>query len=132
MLSNREKELVTLAYYQGSADNYKLSVGAEKFETLDKAVIESSLSVLEELGLRLPQIGELEDYFKEMEEITLYLCKESNRWDVNYVVKHSTFKGTHTVGDLVSIVVIVILWVESLEVVRLKIMQSDEELCEII
>ena len=52
-------------------------------------------------------------------------------WDVNYVVKHSTFKGTHTVGDLVSIVVIVILWVESLEVVRLKIMQ-DEELCEII
>jgi len=47
------------------------------------------------------------------------------------VVKHSTFKGTHTVGDLVSIVVIVILWVESLEVVRLKIMQ-DEELCEII
>ena len=61
MLSNREKELVTLAYYQGSADNYKLSVGAEKFETLDKAVIESSLSVLEELGLRLPQIGELED-----------------------------------------------------------------------
>jgi len=47
------------------------------------------------------------------------------------VAKHNTFKGTHTVGDLVSIVVIVILWVESLEVVRLKIMQ-DEELCEII
>ena len=131
MLSNREKELVTLAYYQGSADNYKLSVGAEKFETLDKAVIESSLSVLEELGLRLPQIGELEDFFKEMEEITLYLCKESNRWGVNYVAKHNTFKGTHTVGDLVSIVLIVILWVESLEVVRLKIMQ-DEELCKVV
>jgi hypothetical protein len=79
MLSNREKELVTLAYYQGSADNYKLSVGSEKFTTLDKAVIESTLSVLEELGLRLPQLGELEEYFAELEEITLYLCKESNR-----------------------------------------------------
>ena len=79
MLSNREKELVTLAYYQGSSDNYKLSVSSDKFANLDKAVIESALSVLEELGLRLPQIGELDDYFKEMEEITLYLCKESNR-----------------------------------------------------
>jgi hypothetical protein len=79
MLSNREKELVTLAYYQGSCDNYKLSVSSEKFANLDKAVIESSLSVLEELGLRLPQLGELDEYFKEMEEITLYLCKESNR-----------------------------------------------------
>ena len=131
MLSNREKELVTLAYYQGSADNSKLSVGLEKFETLDKAVVESSLSVLEELGLRLPQLGELDEYFKEMEEITLYLCKESNRWGVNYVAKHNTFKGTHIVGDLVSIVVTVILWVESLEVVRLKIIQ-DEEFCKII
>ena len=132
MLSNREKELVTLAYYQGSADNYKLSVGAEKFETLDKAVIESSLSVLEELGLRLPQIGELEDFFKEMEEITLYLCKESNRWGVNYVANHNTFKGTHIVGSLINIVLNVILWVESLEVVRLKIIQSVEELCKVV
>ena len=79
MLSNREKELVTLAYYQGSSDNYKLSVSSDKFANLDKAVVESALSVLEELGLRLPQLGELDDYFAEMEQITQYLCKESYR-----------------------------------------------------
>ena len=98
MLSNREKELVTLAYYQGSCDNYKLSVSSEKFANLDKAVVESALSVLEELGLRLPQLGELDEYFKEMEEITLYLCKESNRWGVNYVANHNALGEHLTVG----------------------------------
>ena len=98
MLSNREKELVTLAYYQGSSDNYKLSVSSEKFAVLDKAVVESALSVLEELGLRLPQIGELDEYFAEMEEITQYLCKESNRWGVNYVANHNALGEHLTVG----------------------------------
>jgi hypothetical protein len=78
-LTNREKQLVTLAYYQGSCDNAKVSARQEMFSLLDKAAIESASRVLEELGLEYPDTTELKAFWNEMEHITLYLCKEGNR-----------------------------------------------------
>ena len=78
-LTNREKQLVTLAYYQGSCDNTKISIPVEKHALLDKAVIESSTRVLEELGLEYPDTTELKAFREEMENITFYLCKEVNK-----------------------------------------------------
>ena len=85
MLDNREKRLVTLAYYQGTCDNAKFmnELLPEKYrheeDTLDQAVIYSTTKVLAELGLEFPSSWENEDlykYLQEMEEITGYLCKE--------------------------------------------------------
>ena len=78
-LTNREKQLVTLAYYQGSCDNCKVSARQEMFPVLDKAAIVSATRVLEELGLEYPDTEDLLKFYKEMEEITLYLCKEGNK-----------------------------------------------------
>jgi hypothetical protein len=85
MLSNREKKLVTLAYYQGTCDNSEivndLLPRKEKFDIsfLKRAVYRSTSKVLDEFGLDFPDTGEfndLYDYLCEMEEITAYLCKE--------------------------------------------------------
>ena len=78
-LTNREKQLVTLAYYQGSCDNAKVSARQEMFHVLDEAAIESATRVLEELGLDYPDTQDIEVFWKEMDEITLYLCKEGQR-----------------------------------------------------
>tara|TARA_R110002012_G_scaffold50936_2_gene131866 strand:+ start:5292 stop:5534 length:243 start_codon:yes stop_codon:yes gene_type:complete len=78
-LTNREKQLVTLAYYQGSCDNAKVSARHEMFAVLDQAAIESATRVLEELGLEYPNTQDIEAFWKEMDEITLYLCKEGQR-----------------------------------------------------
>ncbi len=85
MLDNREKRLVTLAYYQGTCDNAKVmnellsQKDRHKEDTLDQAVLYSTTKVLAELGLEFPSSWENEDlykYLQEMEEITAYLCKE--------------------------------------------------------
>ena len=85
MLDNREKRLVTLAYYQGTCDNAKVmnellsQKDRHEEDTLDQAVIYSTTKVLAELGLEFPSTWENEDlykYLQEMEEITAYLCKE--------------------------------------------------------
>ncbi len=85
MLSNREKKLVTLAYYQGTCDNSEivndLLPRKEKFNIsfLKRAVYRSTSKVLDEFGLEFPdtdEFNDLYDYLAEMEEITGYLCKE--------------------------------------------------------
>ena len=43
---------------------------------LDRAARLSATKLLEELGLQYPDIVELYKFYEEMEEITLYLCKE--------------------------------------------------------
>ena len=50
-LTNREKQLVTLAYYQGSCDNCKITSKPELHGMLSNAAFESSTKLLEELGL---------------------------------------------------------------------------------
>ena len=49
------------------------------FAVLDQAAIESATRVLEELGLEYPNTQDIEAFWKEMDEITLYLCKEGQR-----------------------------------------------------
>ena len=78
-LTNREKQLVTLAYYQGSCDNAKVSARKEMFPILDQAAKVSASKLLEELGLEYPDTTDLFNFYQEMEEITLYLCKENNK-----------------------------------------------------
>ena len=79
MLSNKEKMLVTLSYYQGACDNVKMHSPRDKHEMLQNAVIASTSKILEELGIGMPNPFEnkdLYDYMQEMEEITGILCKE--------------------------------------------------------
>ena len=78
-LTNREKQLVTLAYYQGSCDNCKVYAKRESFPMLDNAARIAAQQLLEELGLEYPDTQDLDAFFNEMEEITTYLCKESQR-----------------------------------------------------
>ena len=78
-LTNREKQLVTLAYYQGSCDNAKVASRLEQYDILDKATVIAATRVLEELGLEYPDTTEINTFWKEMEEITIYLCKEGQR-----------------------------------------------------
>jgi len=75
-LTNYEKQLVTAAYYHGSADNEKTKTPKEMHPMLDRAARLSATKLLEELGLQYPDIVELYKFYEEMEEITLYLCKE--------------------------------------------------------
>ena len=79
MLSNREKMLVALAYYQGACDNEKVRNSKDKHEMLQDAALKSADGVLIELGISMPNISEskdLYDFMQEMEEITKILCKE--------------------------------------------------------
>ncbi len=79
MLSNKEKMLVTLAYYQGACDNMKYYTPHERHENLQNGAIKSANSVLKEFGLGMPNVHETTDlynYMDEMEEITGILCKE--------------------------------------------------------
>ena len=78
-LTKREKQLVTLAYYQGSCDNCKVSAKRETFTMLDNAARLAAQQLLEELGLEYPDTQDIDAFFNEMEEITTYLCKESQR-----------------------------------------------------
>ena len=77
-LTNREKQLVTLAYYHGSSDNEKTKNPPEMYPVLDKAARLSATKLLEELGLEYPDTTDLFNFYQEMEELTLYLCKEKN------------------------------------------------------
>ena len=79
MLSNKEKMLVALSYYQGACDNVKVHSPRDKHEMLQEAALRSSQGVLEELGISMPTAWEskdLYDFMQEMEEITGILCKE--------------------------------------------------------
>lgn len=79
MLSNREKMLVALAYYQGACDNVKVRSPKDKHEMLQDAAMSATDGVLAELGISMPDISEskdLYDFMYEMEEITKILCKE--------------------------------------------------------
>ena len=80
MLSNREKMLVALAYYQGACDNVKVHSPEDKHEMLQDAAIKSTEGVLRELGIsiNLKEMDDLYDYMQEMEEITKILCKEKD------------------------------------------------------
>ena len=78
-LTNREKQLVTLAYYQGSCDNCKVSAKRESFTMLDNAARLAAQQLLEELGLEYPDTQDIDAFFNEMEHITIYLCKEGQR-----------------------------------------------------
>jgi hypothetical protein len=46
---------------------------------LDKATVIAATRVLEELGLEYPDTTEINTFWREMEEITTYLCKEGQR-----------------------------------------------------
>ncbi len=76
MLSNREKELVTLAYYHGTCDNAILNDAAIDIPLHRKSVGLATEKVLNELGLDLPDPKEFMDFMKELEVITQYLLKE--------------------------------------------------------
>ena len=81
MLSNREKKLVALAYYQGACDNVKVHSPKDKHEMLQDAALKSTEGVLEEFGISMPDFKEMDDlydYMQEMEEITKILCKEKD------------------------------------------------------
>ena len=81
MLSNREKMLVALAYYQGACDNVKVHSPKDKHEMLQDAAMKSADGILIELGISMPDISEskdLYDFMWEMEEITKILCKEKD------------------------------------------------------
>jgi len=76
MLSNREKELCTLAYYQGTCDNQLLSNPKENEQVVREAVKVATEKVLEELGLHLPDATEFNAFMDELDEITKILLKE--------------------------------------------------------
>lgn len=76
MLSNREKELVTLAYYQGTCDNQLLADPKADEVLIREAVKVATEKVLEELGLSLPNAIEFNAFMDEMDEITKILLKE--------------------------------------------------------
>ena len=79
MLSNREKKLVALAYYQGACDNVKVHSHKDRHEMLQDAALKSADGVLAEFGISMPDFKEMDDlydYMQEMEEITKILCKE--------------------------------------------------------
>jgi hypothetical protein len=76
MLSGREKELVTLAYYHGTCDNAILNDAAIDIPLHRKSVGLATEKVLNELGLDLPDPKEFMDFMKELEVITQYLLKE--------------------------------------------------------
>ena len=81
MLSNKEKMLVTLSYYQGACDNVKIHSPIDKHGILQQAAIKSAQGILEELGISMPDFKEMDDlydYMQEMEEITKILCKEKD------------------------------------------------------
>jgi len=78
MLSNREKELVTLAYYQGTCDNQLISDPKADEKLTREAVKVATIKVLEELGLNLPDASEFNDFMDEMDEITKILIKEND------------------------------------------------------
>ena len=62
-LTNREKQLVTLAYYQGSCDNCKVSAKRESFTMLDNAARLAAQQLLEELGLEYPDTQDIDAFF---------------------------------------------------------------------
>ena len=76
MLSNREKELVTLAYYQGTCDNQLVADPKADKVLIREAVKVATEKVLEELGLSLPNATEFNAFMDEMDEITKILLKE--------------------------------------------------------
>jgi len=76
MLSGREKELVTLAYYHGTCDNAILSDPKIDIDLHRKSVGLATQKVLNELGLDVPDPKEFMDFMKELEVITQYLLKE--------------------------------------------------------
>jgi len=76
MLSGREKELVTLAYYHGTCDNAILTDNTIDVQLHRKSVGIATEKVLNELGLDLPDPKEFMDFMKELEVITQYLLKE--------------------------------------------------------
>lgn len=78
MLSNREKELVTLAYYQGTCDNQLISEPNADEKLIRDAVKIATVKVLEELGLNLPDSSEFNAFMDEMDEITKILIKEND------------------------------------------------------
>jgi hypothetical protein len=78
MLSNREKELVTLAYYQGTCDNQLLSDPKTDEKMIREAVKIATEKVLEELGLNLPDASEFNAFMDELDEITKILLKEND------------------------------------------------------
>lgn len=78
MLSNREKELVTLAYYQGTCDNQLISEPNADEKMIREAVKIATVKVLEELGLNLPDSSEFNAFMDEMDEITKILIKEND------------------------------------------------------
>ena len=76
MLSGREKELVTLAYYHGTCDNAILSDPNIDIDLHRKSVGLATQKVLKELGLNLPDPKEFMDFMNELEVITQNLLKE--------------------------------------------------------
>ena len=78
VLSNREKILFAIAYYQGTADNFAGSRGFDQ-EWAHAHAINCANDVLDELGLKIetPILKEIVEYNKEMDEITHFLCKEA-------------------------------------------------------
>ena len=78
MLSGREKELVTLAYYHGTCDNAILNDSTIDIPLHRKSVGLATEKVLNELGLDLPDPKEFMDFMKEWEVITQYLFEKKD------------------------------------------------------
>jgi hypothetical protein len=72
MLTNREKQLIILAYYQGGSDVF----GTEFTKKVTSARIKTIKSILSELGLEYPDVDDFEKFMNELNVITEYLCKE--------------------------------------------------------
>lgn len=74
MLSSREKALVVVAYYKGTADNDVLK-GTDSKHAYGIS-IECTEKILSELGLEITFEEDFEDFMRELDVITNILSKE--------------------------------------------------------
>ena len=77
MLSNREKELCALAYYQGVCDNQILDDRSEAV-IIRKSVNIATNKILRELGLNIPDKTDFNAFLDEMDIISKLLLKEKD------------------------------------------------------
>ena len=77
MLSPREKALIVVAYYKGTADN-DIGRGHDPKEAQNISV-ECGEKILDELGLHIDFVEDFEDFMKQLDVITGILIKENDQ-----------------------------------------------------
>lgn len=77
MLTPREKALIVVAYYKGTADN-DIARGAD-MKISREISVECGEKILAELGLDIDFVEDFEDFMKQLDVITAILAKEHER-----------------------------------------------------